>query len=341
MRVRSLILPTLAVLFAFGMGVALGAGPLHGVDAETPIGPPTSRPTPNGHFPDAAVSQAASLLYAGGLTGQSVAIVTLPGASRATTAALRGQIEEAGGTIASQTTIDVGLTNSANKALVDTLGSELDTQLPGIVSSGASTYSRIGQLIGDAIATTSLTPEPTTPQPSVTGLPSPVLSDTATATPNPTPATPQSSPTATESATSTATSTATATGSPTGTPPPVDPAVAVATIRQSLATAGLTGEIDEAAPLAPMVVVLTGYRVEPAIVSGLVSGIAGKAHNVAATGRTRDADLASLRTAKVPVVTIDGDEFTAGRAATVLALIKQLTSGSFGASGIDGALPLG
>lgn len=330
MRVRSLILPTLAVLFAFGMGIALGAGPLHGVDAETPTGPPTSRPTPNGHFPDAAISAVASTLYAGGLTGQSVALVSLPGASRATTAALRGQIEDAGGTIASATTIGVGLTDPTNKALVDTLGTELAAQLPGIVDSGASTYSRIGQLLGAAIATTSLASVPTTPEASATGLPSPVLTDTG-------------SPTATSSAAGTpsATSTATTSESPTAAPTAVDPAFAIATIRQSLETAGLTSQIGAAAPLAPMVVVVTGRRVDPPIVSGLVAGIAAKAHNVAAMGRTRDANLASLRTAKVPVVTVDGDEFTAGRAAVVLALIKQLTSGSFGASGIDGALPFG
>lgn len=340
MRVRSLILPTLAVLFAFGMGIALGAGPLHGVDAETPTGPPTSRPTPNGHFPDAAISAVASTLYAGGLTGQSVAIVSLPGASQATVAALRGQIESAGGTIASATTVGVGLTDPTNKALVDTLGTELEAQLPGTVTSDASTYSRIGQLIGDAIVTTALTPVPTTPQPSATGVPSPVLS----ASPSPS-ATPTATPTAPAGAASTASSTgsgsAPASGSPSASPPAVDPAFAIATIRQSLATAGLTSQIGEAAPLAPMVVVVTGRRIAPPIVSGLVSGIVAKAHNAVAMGRTRDADLASLRTAKVAVATVDGDEFTAGRAAVVLALIKQLTSGSYGASGIDGPLPFG
>jgi hypothetical protein len=88
-----------------------------------------------------------------------------------------------------------------------------------------------------------------------------------------------------------------------------------------------------------MVVVVTGWRIDPPIVSGLVAGIAAKAHNVVAMGRTRDADLASLHTAKVPVATVDGDEYNAGRVAVVLALIKQLTSGSYGASGIDGPLP--
>lgn len=324
MRLRSLILPTLAVLFAFGMGIALGAGPLHGIDGQTPTGPPTSHPTPDGRFPDAALSAVASSIYAGGLAGQSVAIVSLPGASGSAISALRSQIESAGGTVASSTTIEGALTTPGNKALVSTLGTQLDAQLPGIVDPKASTYSRIGQLLGDAIATTSLSPVATTPDPSATGVPSPVVSPDVP----PTPTTPATTPATTPTAT------------PTSVPTPVDPAFATATIRQSLAKAGLTGTIDAAAPLAPMVVVVSGWRVDPPIISGLVAGIAAKAHNVVAMGRTRDASLASLRTAKVPVVTVDGDEFTAGRAAAVLALIKQLTSGSYGASGIDGALPL-
>lgn len=341
MRLRSLILPTLAVLFAFGMGIALGAGPLHGVDADTPTGPPVSRPTPNAHFPDDAMSAAASTLYAGGLTGQSVAIVSLSGSSSATIAALRGQIEAAGGTVASQTTIGIGLTTPGNKALVDTLGTQLVQQLPGIVDPDASTYKRIGELIGYALATTTTVTQPTTPEPSASGLPSPTVSTTTSAGTTPSAGAPQVQPSGASSTPAPPASSATGSPTPTleGSPAPVDPAVAIATIRQSLATAGLTSQINASAPLAPMVVVVTGHRVDPPIISGLVAGIASKAHNVAGIGKTRDADLASLRTAKVPVVTIDGDESTAGRVAAVLALIQQLTSGSFGASGPDGPLP--
>lgn len=331
MRLRALILPTLAVLFAFGMGIALGAGPLHGIDAQTPTGPPTSHATADGRFPDAALGAVASTLYGDGLAGQSIAIVALPGASSSAVSALQGQIESAGGKIASTTTVQSRLTTASNKSLVESLGSQLDSQLPGIVGSGTSTYSRIGQLLGQAIATTALAPP--TPAPNASAAPTPTV---------PTPTAPSTAPTTAPTSAPTTGSTsgpASTPGSPT--PSPVDPAVAIATIRQSLSTAGLTSTISAGAPVAPMVVVVTGWRTDPSIVSGLVAGIAAKAHNVVATGRTRDSDLASLHTAKVAVATVDGDEFTAGRAAVVLALIKQLTSGSYGASGVDGPLPFG
>jgi hypothetical protein len=74
-----------------------------------------------------------------------------------------------------------------------------------------------------------------------------------------------------------------------------------------------------------------------------VQGLASQAHGVVVAGRTRSGDITVLRDRKVAVATVDGVETDAGRVSAVLTLVKQITGGggSFGASGIDGAAPVG
>ncbi|GAB7007238.1 hypothetical protein JCM18899A_47130 [Nocardioides sp. AN3] len=128
--------------------------------------------------------------------------------------------------------------------------------------------------------------------------------------------------------------------------PPVAAGAPASTVRESLKAARLTRGLGGAtadAPLAPLVLIVAGNNLDDAIMNGLAQGIAGQAHGVVVAGRTRSEDLASLRDRKAPVATVDGVETAAGRVATVLAIIHQVTGGggSFGASGIDGPLPLG
>ncbi len=96
-----------------------------------------------------------------------------------------------------------------------------------------------------------------------------------------------------------------------------------------------------------MLVVL-GSHVDPTILSGMVEGLGDAVRRVVVTASTtsgKNGDLAALRTATLPekIATVDGDETTIGRVATVLALVRQVTSsgGDFGAPGIDGVVPLG
>jgi hypothetical protein len=118
-------------------------------------------------------------------------------------------------------------------------------------------------------------------------------------------------------------------------------------IRQSLAGAELMTS-PETAVRAPVVLVVLGDRVDPAILSGLVSGLAAKATGVVVAGDTTSAtpagDLAALRgePAADHVATADGVDTPLGQVTAVLALIRSLSvqGGSFGASGSDGAVPL-
>jgi hypothetical protein len=118
-------------------------------------------------------------------------------------------------------------------------------------------------------------------------------------------------------------------------------------IRQSLAGAELLTS-PETAGRAPIVLVVLGDEIDPAILSGLVSGLAAKATGVVVAGDAASAtpagDLSALRAepAADEVATVDGADTPLGQVTAVLALIRSLSvpGGSFGASGSDGAVPL-
>lgn len=280
------LLPLLSVLFALGAGVALGAGPLD--DDRGDAAPSThARGRTGPTFDDSFASAVAPALYAHRLAKQSVAVVTTPGASAATVKRLVDQIVAAGGAVASSTDLTDAMTAPGQKTLVDTMGSQLATQLsrqvPALADQTLSTYPRMGRLVGLAVATTGA--------PAAVGAPA-------------------------------------------------------STVRESLKAARLTHGLSESATpagVAPLVVVVLGHNLDDAIVNGLVEGIAAQAHGVVVTGRARSGDIASLRARQAPVATVDGIESSAGRVAAVLALVHQITGGggSYGASGIDGAVPLG
>jgi len=82
-------------------------------------------------------------------------VVVLPGADGSTVDQLTGQIVAAGGTVTATYYAQEQLVAPDEKSLVDTLGSQLEQQVEGIeVADDATTYDRIGQLLGSAVATT-------------------------------------------------------------------------------------------------------------------------------------------------------------------------------------------
>jgi hypothetical protein len=85
-----------------------------------------------------------------------------------------------------------------------------------------------------------------------------------------------------------------------------------------------------------------------AILAGLAGGLAAQASGVVVAGATSDGGSGQLGRfradpAAAAVASIDGIDTVAGRVATILTLQRSLTTpgGSFGASGSDGAVPLG
>lgn len=119
----------------------------------------------------------------------------------------------------------------------------------------------------------------------------------------------------------------------------------VSAVRQSLVAAHLLGVPPGVPPTAPLVLVVMGNEVDQAIADGLLTGLATDARGVVAVGPTGAANLTGLATDGITrhVTTVDGAETSAGRVASVLALIRSWSKqgGAYGASGSDGSVPLG
>lgn len=127
--------------------------------------------------------------------------------------------------------------------------------------------------------------------------------------------------------------------------------LAAVTVREALGTAGLL-ESPTDVRNAPLVLVVLpsgdeGTTADRAVLTAFVNGLAAQSAGVVVVGDTESADggdLAHLRESDVvgPVSTVDGVETTIGQATCVLAMIAVAggTTGSFGASGADGVVPL-
>jgi hypothetical protein len=138
------------------------------------------------------------------------------------------------------------------------------------------------------------------------------------------------------------------------------PASDAPTIEQSLASAGLVTAQTSAQARAPLVLVVLGDELAPdadQVVAGLVTGLAGSARGVVVAGPAATAEeghvLARLRASQrttdqsngpiAGVTTVDGVDGPAGRVTAALALVRSFTEpgGAYGASGSDGAVPMG
>jgi hypothetical protein len=284
---RHHVVSLVAVFLALAAGVALGGGPLSEL-AREPESTSTAATVQRQEaqrvvsFGDSFATASAATLYDGRLRDQSVSILTLPGADAELVSGLADQVERAGGTVVATHDARPVLVDASEKSLVDTLGSQLMTTLgKDAVSSDASTYPRIGELLGLAISA------------------------------------------------------------------PDAAADESASVRQSLAGADLLSSPADARR-APLVLVVLGDDTDDAILSGLLAGLAAKAGGVVVAGDAAsglDGDLRALRGEPVAddVATIDGVDTVVGQVTAVLALARSLEvpGGAFGASGSDGAVPLG
>lgn len=301
--VRFHVVSLVAVFLALAAGIALGGGPLSDLGRSDATGSAPSRAdraalssarSAAGYGDELAVT-AAPRLYGKALERRPVAVVVFPGVADATVSAVTEQVTAAGGTVSGTYALSKALVNPGEKALVDTLGSQLLTQVreqnpDTSLSQDASTYERAGELLGLAVATTD------TDRKAVVG------------------------PIAT-------------------------------TVLQSFAGADLVTGADDAATRAPDVVVLLGRDTDAqqdAIYEGLITGLARQAAAVTVAADAADGvdgRLSRLRETPVAglVSTVDSVDRPTGQVTTVLTLARwpATKGGSFGASGSDGAVPLG
>jgi hypothetical protein len=292
---RHHIVSLVAVFLALAIGVALGGGPLSDLGRDDRPAAATTHEqraaARTASYGDDFATASAAKLYAAGLRDHAVSVLTMPGAAGDDVSALGAQIEAAGGTVTSTYDVQPTLVDGSKKSLVDALGSQLMTQLgSGVVDAEASTYPRMGQLIGVAVSTTETT------------------------------------------------------AMPAGTK--------TSSIRQSLIGADLMTAPKRDVDLAPLVLVVLGTKAgddgEQAVLSGLLSGLDARTAGtvvVASSQAGVDGSLATLRREPVAddVVTVDGVEAPLGQVTATLGLLRALAGdgGSFGASGADGAVPLG
>jgi hypothetical protein len=119
----------------------------------------------------------------------------------------------------------------------------------------------------------------------------------------------------------------------------------VSAVRQSMVAAKLITVPGSRPGTSPLVLLVLGTDLDQAIADGLVSGLASRSRGVVVVGDTGAANLVGLRADGVTqhAAAVDGVETTAGQVAAVLTLIRswRTPGGSFGASGVTGAAPLG
>lgn len=295
---RHHLLTIVAVFLALAAGIVLGGGPLSdvGTGVATAGNSQAEAAAPEDDaqasaYNDAFLGTLGPTLLPGRLTDGSVALVTVPGADEQLVGALSEAISAAGGTVTSRYALGDDLVDPGQKSLVDTLGSQLLTQqAPDAVPADASTYDRIGQLIGLAVASTDVAGQ------DVSGKSRAIL--------------------------------------------------------DAVVGAGLMDQPEAADRRAPLVLLVLGTDAadegSDAVLAGIAEGLAAQSTGVVVAGTLLDGgtgQLGRLRAdpAAAAVASVDGIDTVAGRIATILALQRSLGTpgGSFGASGADGALPLG
>lgn len=160
MSFRYHVVTLVAVFLALAAGVALGGGPLSELGRSEPTDS-TADPAAllaarrQADFAGSALEGAAPRLYADELAGHPVAVLAMPGVADSTRAAVQDQVLAAGGSVAGSYTVEPALVAAGEKSLVDTLGSQLMTQIDNAgVDPQVPTYERMGQLLGLAIAST-------------------------------------------------------------------------------------------------------------------------------------------------------------------------------------------
>jgi hypothetical protein len=154
--VRRHLVGLIALVLALATGIALGGGPLSHESLLPSAGdpaPPRAR-TAAGPSADDIATAVAPAVQGSRLEGRTVALLSLPGVDKEILDALQAGIEGSQGSVTARWTAGQALVGAGDKALVDTLGSQLLEQLNGHGAvPEASAYERMGQLLGTAIAT--------------------------------------------------------------------------------------------------------------------------------------------------------------------------------------------
>ena len=158
------IVSIVAIFFALGAGVVLGAGPLKGTASEVVAAQADkdrqqladardelTQMKALDKYRDDYVAKVTAGLTDGKLTGKHVAIVTMPNADGDMTNALQDQVEQSGGQVTTRVTLDSKLFDAGQRQLVESLVTQLvvaDINFPA----DSTTYQRAGLILARGIA---------------------------------------------------------------------------------------------------------------------------------------------------------------------------------------------
>ncbi len=142
-----------AILLALAAGVALGSGPLDEAGASlagTDNSTKSSADPAVTPFESAYAARTSLGLYKNALKGQSVVVITMPGASAAEAKSISSMLEQAEADVTGQIELTSKLLNSANRQFAEGVAQQAGADVPGVKTAGDS-YGRIGAAIGRSI----------------------------------------------------------------------------------------------------------------------------------------------------------------------------------------------
>ena len=158
------IVSIVAIFFALGAGVVLGAGPLKGTQSElvqaqaerdrqqlADTRDQLTQAKALDKFRDDYVAKVTAGLTEGKLTGKKIAVVTMPNADGDLTTALQDELEKAGGQVTTKVALDAKLFDPGQRQLVESLVTQLvtsDIQFP----TDSTTYQRAGMILARGVA---------------------------------------------------------------------------------------------------------------------------------------------------------------------------------------------
>jgi hypothetical protein len=157
------IVSIVAIFFALGAGVVLGAGPLKGTGSEL-VQAQADKDRQQladaraelvqvkalDKYRDDYVAKVTAGLTDGKLTNKKIAIVTMPSADSDLTDSVQGELEKAGGVVTTKVALDAKLFDTGQRQLVESLVNQLVTA--DIDVKDTTTYQRAGLLLARGVA---------------------------------------------------------------------------------------------------------------------------------------------------------------------------------------------
>lgn len=145
-----------AILLALAAGVALGSGLLD--DAGSSLNgdddPTSAVADPSvASFESAYASRTSKALFNGSLKGQSVVVITMPGANAAEAKSVSTLLGQAEAEVTGQIELTSKLLSSANRQFAEGVAQQAGAGVPGVTAAGDS-YGRIGAALGRSILAT-------------------------------------------------------------------------------------------------------------------------------------------------------------------------------------------